>query len=301
MSLIKTDIPAVPLFARGKVRDIYDLGNNLLIVATDRISAFDWVMPTPIPGRGKILTSISAFWFKMFESVVPNHLISTRLSDFPDIVLPYRDQLEGRSMLVRKAERIDIECVARGYLVGSGYKDYLQQRPGADGLINLHGNRIPAGLKLAEKLPEAIFTPATKEESGHDRNISIDEMVSLVGKKLTSELRDITLEIYSAAAAYAIEKGIIIADTKFEFGFIDGKLALIDEILSPDSSRFWPVSSYAVGTNPPSYDKQQLRDWLETSGWDKNSPPPELTPDIVNKTLEIYREAHRLLVGCEID
>ncbi len=301
MSLIKTGIPVIPLLNRGKVRDIYDLGENLLIVATDRISAFDWVLPTPIPGKGKILTSMSAFWFAKYESMIPNHLLTTRFADFPENLKPYREQLEGRSMLVRKAKRIDIECVARGYLVGSGYKDYLALRPNADGFLNLHDNLLPAGLKLAERLPEPIFTPATKEESGHDRNIGYSEMVGMVGEELAIRMKKITLDIFSAAANYALGKGIIIADTKFEFGLLGEKLILIDEILSPDSSRFWPLSSYKAGSNPPSYDKQLVRDWLEQTGWDKQSPPPELPAEIVNKTVEIYREAHRRLVGRDID
>jgi len=301
MNLVKTDIPAIPLLNRGKVRDIYDLGENLLIIATDRISAFDWILPTPIPGKGKILTSMSAFWFKKFENMVPNHLISTCFADFPEILRPFREQVEGRSMLVRKAKRIDVECVARGYLVGSGYKDYIELQPGPDGFVNLHGNPLPAGLKLAERLPQPIFTPATKEESGHDRNIGYSEMAGLVGSELAFRLRKITLDIYSAASEYALSKGIIIADTKFEFGLLGDELILIDEILSPDSSRFWPLSSYKVGSNPPSYDKQLVRDWLEQSGWDKQSPPPGLPDEIVGETLKIYREAHRLLVGKEID
>ncbi|OQX90599.1 MAG: phosphoribosylaminoimidazolesuccinocarboxamide synthase [candidate division Zixibacteria bacterium 4484_95] len=300
MSLMQSDLRDIPLLLRGKVRDVYDLGDKLLIIATDRISAFDWVLPNGIPGKGKILTSISIFWFNYTRDIIENHLLTVDVDSYPPQLKPYRDQLEGRSMLVRKAKRIDIECVARGYIIGSGYKDYIKQKPG-NGKINLHGNILPMGLKLADKLPCPIFTPATKEKSGHDINISLEEMARMVGKELTLKLKDISLAVYTKAAEYALKRGIIIADTKFEFGFDGERLILIDEILSPDSSRFWPLTSYKPGVNPESFDKQYVRDWLENTDWDKNSPPPEMPQEIIDKTLEKYKEAHRLLVGKDID
>jgi phosphoribosylaminoimidazole-succinocarboxamide synthase len=300
MSLLQTDIKGIPLFGRGKVRDIYDLGDKLLFVATDRVSAFDYVLPSAIPDKGKILTSMSVFWFDFTKDIVPNHLFTADFNAFPSELKPYRDQLEGRSLIVKKAERIDIECVARGYLVGSGYKDYLKQQP-QNGQVNLHGYSLPTGIQLAEKLPQPIFTPATKEENGHDINISYEKMAELIGDDLAFELRKLTLAIYTKAAEHALTKGIIIADTKFEFGILNDKVILIDEILSPDSSRFWPVTTYKPGQNPESFDKQFIRDWLETCGWDKNSPPPQLPQEIIAKTVSKYKEAHRLLVGKDID
>jgi phosphoribosylaminoimidazole-succinocarboxamide synthase len=300
MSLLNTNLPGIPFYRRGKVRDIYTLDDQLLIVATDRISAFDWVLPSAIPDKGKILTSMSVFWFDFTKEIVPNHLITADFARFPEKLKPFSEQLEGRSMLVKKASRIDIECVARGYLVGSGYKDYLGHQP-LDGLVNLHGNKLPAGLKLAEKLSLPIFTPATKEESGHDINIDNERMAALVGKELTEKLRDLTLAIYARAADYALTKGIIIADTKFEFGILNDRIILIDEILSPDSSRFWPKTVYKVGRSPESFDKQFIRDWLDSCGWDKNSPPPQLPQEIIDQTILKYKEAHRLLVGKDID
>ncbi|HBZ00033.1 MAG TPA: phosphoribosylaminoimidazolesuccinocarboxamide synthase, partial [candidate division Zixibacteria bacterium] len=249
-AVLKTDIKEFPLLARGKVRDIYDLGDKLLIVATDRISAFDYILPTPIPGKGIILNSISLFWFSFTSGIIPNHLYLSDINSYPQSLQKYSAQLAGRSMIVRKALRIDIECVARGYLVGSGYKDYqnlLKANPNATS-VDLYGNIIPANLRMADKLPRPIFTPATKEESGHDQNISFDQMATVVGYEVAARLRDTTLDIYSQANEYANKRGIIIADTKFEFGFIDGQLSLIDEILSPDSSRFWPIDSYAPGS-----------------------------------------------------
>lgn len=300
MSLLNTNLPGIPFYRRGKVRDIYTLDDQLLIVATDRISAFDWVLPSAIPDKGKILTSMSVFWFDFTKEIVPNHLITADFARFPEKLKPFSEQLEGRSMLVKKASRIDIECVARGYLVGSGYKDYLGHQP-LDGLVNLHGNKLPAGLKLAEKLSLPIFTPATKEESGHDINIDNERMAALVGKELAGRLRDLTLAIYTRAADYALTKGIIIADTKFEFGILNDRIILIDEILSPDSSRFWPKTVYKVGRSPESFDKQFIRDWLDSCGWDKNSPPPQLPQEIIDQTILKYKEAHRLLVGKDID
>jgi phosphoribosylaminoimidazole-succinocarboxamide synthase len=301
-AVLTTNIREFPLFARGKVRDVYDLGDRLLIVATDRISAFDYVLPDPIPGKGVILTSMSLFWFSFVKDVIANHLLASDIDDYPVQLRRYRGRLEGRSMIVKKARRIDIECVARGYLVGSGHKDYaeiLKANPLA-GSINLYGNELPTDLRLADKLPSPIFTPAIKVESGHDMNISFARMADMVGRELAERLRDLTLAVYAKANSYANMRGIIIADTKFEFGFIDDDLTLIDEILSPDSSRFWPMDSYKPGTNPPSFDKQFMRDWLEKSGWDKNSPPPHLPRDITEKTLEKYRQAHRILVGKDL-
>jgi phosphoribosylaminoimidazole-succinocarboxamide synthase len=297
---MQTDLGDIKLANRGKVRDIYDLGENLLFVATDRISAFDWVLPNGIPGRGKILTSMSVFWFGFTRGIVGNHLVTADFSEFPEQLKPYRDQLDGRSMIVRKAKRIDIECIARGYIIGSGYKDYKNTKP-ENGKINLHDNLLPTGLRLADKLPEPIFTPSTKADSGHDINISISQMADMIGKDLTDKLKELTISVYAKAADYALTKGIIIADTKFEFGWLDDKLILIDEILSPDSSRFWPAETYQPGKNPESYDKQFVRDYLSTCDWDKNSPPPELPDYIVSKTLEKYREAHHKLTGRDSD
>lgn len=301
-SVLKTDIKEYPLLARGKVRDVYDLGDLLLIVATDRISAFDWVLPTAIPGKGAILNSMSLFWFNFVKDIIPNHLLTSDVASYPQALHKYKDDLEKRSMLVRKAKRIDIECIARGYLVGSGFKDYkaiLKTNP-SSATVDLYDNSLPTNLKLADKLPQPIFTPSTKEESGHDQNISFKRMIEIVGEEVAIQLREATLGVYTKANDYAVSRGIIIADTKFEFGFIDDKLSLIDEILSPDSSRFWPVSSYAPGSNPPSFDKQYLRDWLESVGWDKNSPPPELPTEVIENTLAKYKQAHKTLVGHDI-
>jgi phosphoribosylaminoimidazole-succinocarboxamide synthase len=298
-AVLNTNIKEFPLLARGKVRDVYDLGDKLLIVATDRISAFDHVLPTPIPGKGIILNSMSLFWFSFVKDIIPNHVLYNDIASYPAELKKYEGELRGRSMIVRKARRIDIECVARGYLVGSGFKDYsgaVKSNPGAKS-INLYGNKLAANLRLADKLPQPIFTPATKEDTGHDQNISYERMAQIVGGDLAAQLRGATLAIYSKANSYANTRDIIIADTKFEFGFIDGVLSLIDEILSPDSSRFWPMILYIPGTNPPSFDKQFIRDWLESAGWDKNSPPPELPQDVVDKTLGKYMQAHKILTG----
>ncbi len=299
MTLMQTDLGDIKLANRGKVRDIYDLDDKLLFIATDRISAFDWVLPNPIPGRGMILTSMSVFWFDYLKGIADNHMVTADVNEYPDELKKYRDQLEGRSMIVKKAKRIDIECIARGYIIGSGYKDY-KKLESSNGKVNLHGNLLPDDLKLADKLPEPIFTPSTKAESGHDENISISQMEDIVGKELTETLSNMTIDLYSKAANYALTKGIIIADTKFEFGYIDDKIVIIDEILSPDSSRFWPADTYEPGKNPPSYDKQFVRDYLSTVDWDKNSEPPALPNDIINKTLEKYKEAHRKLTGRDI-
>lgn len=288
-ALISTEIPDIPLHARGKVRDVYDLGDRLLIVATDRISAFDCVMPNGIPGKGKILTEMSLFWFDFVRDVVPNHLISSQIDDFPGILAPFRDQLEGRSMLVKKAARIDVECIVRGYLSGSGWSEY--KKTGA-----VCGIGLPAGLKESGKLPENIFTPSTKEASGHDINVSFDVIVGMTGKKQADEIRGLSLAVYEKARVYAETKGIIIADTKFEFGVVDGQTILIDEILSPDSSRFWPANDYEPGRSQRSFDKQFVRDYLSGLDWDKTPPAPRLPDEIVEKTLEKYREARDLLL-----
>jgi phosphoribosylaminoimidazole-succinocarboxamide synthase len=301
-AVLSTDIREFPLMTKGKVRDVYDLGDSLLFVATDRISAYDWVLPNGIPGKGKILNSMSLFWFEYTRELFPNHLLTGEFASFPEDLRRY-EFLDGRSMIVRKAERIDIECVARGYLIGSGYRDYKKalEDSGSNGSVDLYGNELPSDLVLASKLPRPIFTPATKEEDGHDMNISIAETAKKVGEELTGKLKEATISIYSKAFEYALPRGIIIADTKFEFGSIDGELTLIDEILSPDSSRFWPVDSYKPGLNPSSFDKQFIRDWLDGTGWDKNSTPPAMPDEIVEKTLEKYRQAHKIIVGRDID
>lgn len=275
---------------RGKVRDVYDLGGQLLIVATDRISAFDAVMPNGIPEKGKILTAISLFWFAKFAGKFENHLISADVGEYPKDVQKYRDQLEGRSMLVKKAEVVPIECVARGYIAGSGWKEY-------QGTQMVCGNKLPAGLKQCQQLPEPIFTPATKEESGHDINIGFEETVQRVGQKVAAEMREKTLSLYGLAAEYARERGVIIADTKFEFGKVGNKLILIDEVLTPDSSRFWPLKEYSPGRDQASFDKQFVRNYLETVKWDKNPPAPMLPKDVVEGTRQKYAEAYRMLTG----
>jgi phosphoribosylaminoimidazole-succinocarboxamide synthase len=285
--VFRTAVPGVPR-REGKVRDVYDLGDRLVIVATDRVSAFDWVMPTPIPGKGELLTKLSLFWFDFLG--VPNHLLSTDVADLPEPFAPFREQLAGRMMIVRKTAVVPFECVARGYLLGSGWKEYQ-----ATGTVC--GVRLPTGLPLAAKLPEPLFTPATKAEEGHDENVSFEVMATAVGVELATELRDRTLDVYRRAAGYAETKGIILADTKLEWGRLPtGEIILIDEVLTPDSSRFWPAESYTPGASPPSFDKQYLRDLLETSDWDKASPPPPLPPDVVAKTAEKYAEAVKRLI-----
>jgi len=288
-ALLDTSLP-LPLARRGKVRDVYDLGEAFLFVATDRLSAFDVVLSPGIPDKGKILNQISNFWFEQFEDV-ENHLLETRFEHFPAEVRAH-PELRGRSVIVRKCSVIPIECVARGYLVGSGLKEYQQSG-------TVCGIRLEPGLKTASKLREPIFTPATKAETGHDQNIAFERMSEIVGSDLAAQLRDLTLKIYSGAADYAKSRGMIIADTKFEFGLYEGRVLWIDEALTPDSSRFWPADQYAVGKNPPSFDKQFVRDWLESTGWDKNPPAPELPADVVAKTREKYIAAYRQLTGRE--
>ena len=287
--LTRSDVPGYPV-KRGKVRDVYDVGGSLLIVATDRVSAFDWVLPTPIPGKGRILTEMSLFWFNLLAR--PTHFLSVDPVDFPRAFRT--PELIGRSMLVRKAEVFPVECVARGYLAGSGWKEYRASR-------TVCGVSLPAGLRECEKLPQAIFTPATKAESGHDENIDFGRLIDIVGMTQAEELREQTLEIYRRAADHARQRGIIIADTKFEFGKLpNGRVVQVDEALTPDSSRFWPVEGYEAGKSQPSLDKQGVRDWLEASDWDKSSPPPELPPEVVRRTAEGYRRALEMLAGEEI-
>jgi phosphoribosylaminoimidazole-succinocarboxamide synthase len=287
--LTTIDLP-LPRFGSGKVRETFDLSDRLLMVATDRISAFDVVLPDGIPAKGEILTRLSAFWFHLTSSLVPNHFISLDPADFPAEVQAQRDRLAGRAMIVRKAQRIDFECVARGYLAGSGWKDY--QETGA-----VSGIALPAGLRLADRLPEPIFTPATKAASGHDQNCTFADVAGAVGTEIAAALRDASLALYRFAADLAIDRGIIIADTKFEFGLLDGRLIVIDEMLTPDSSRFWAAGEYAPGMSPPSFDKQFVRDWLESSGWNKASPAPHLPVEVIAGTASRYQEAYEWLTG----
>ena len=283
--LLKTSFPTLTKAGAGKVRDIYTIGSNLLIVATDRISAFDVIMPNPIPGKGMILTRMSAFWFDKMKDLLPNHLLSTDASEFPEECAPYREALQNRSMLVKKAKPLPVECIVRGYISGSGWKDYLRDQ-------TVSGIRLPAGLKESSRLPEPIFTPSTKAPDGeHDLAISKAEVENLIGKELTQQVMEKSLAIYGRAAAIAERSGIIIADTKMEFGIYDGELMLIDELLTPDSSRFWPLDAYEPGRSQSSFDKQFLRDYLLSIAWDQKPPAPELPDHIIAKTAEKYREA----------
>jgi len=289
----QTDFPGLKLRGRGKVRDIYEIGaDRLLIVATDRLSAFDVVLPTPIPDKGRVLTQLSLFWFEKLKDVVPHHVISAK--NFSGELAPYVAALEGRAMLVRRTEPVPIECVGRGYISGSGFKDY--QKTGA-----ICGIPLPAGLRESDRLPEPIFTPSTKATTGHDENISFEETVARVGKPLAEKLRGTSLEIYRRAAEYAAARGIITADTKFEFGLLGDELIWIDEALTPDSSRFWPVDQYAPGKPQPSFDKQFVRDYLEQIGWNKQPPAPALPPDVVAATRAKYRDAYQRITGHELD
>jgi phosphoribosylaminoimidazole-succinocarboxamide synthase len=288
----QTDFPGLKLRGRGKVRDIYDLGDKLLIVATDRLSAFDVVLPTPIPDKGKVLTQLSLFWFEKLAHIVPHHLIATR--NFTGELAPYAAALEGRAMLCRRTEPVPIECVVRGYISGSGWKDY--QKSGA-----ICGISLPQGLRESDKLPEPIFTPSTKAVTGHDENISFEQTVEVVGQPLAEKLRDTSLAIYKQARDYAAERGIIIADTKFEFGLLDGELIWIDEALTPDSSRFWPADQYSPGKAQPSFDKQYVRDYLERIGWNKQPPGPALPDDVVAGTREKYRDSYQRITGHALD
>ena len=290
----ETNLTNLDLANRGKVRDLYDLGEQLLIISTDRISAFDVVLPNGIPYKGQILTGLSEFWFDYTKSIVDNHIITTDVSQYPDALQADAEVLKGRSMLVRKANRIDIECVVRGYIAGSAWSEYQ-----ADGTVC--GEKLPAGLTESERLPELIFTPATKAEQGeHDENISIAEMEKEIGKELSEKIIQTSFALFEAASEHAEKSGIILCDTKFEFGQIDGQLILIDEVFTPDSSRFWPKDEYKPGSSPPSFDKQYVRDYLSDVGWNKEPPAPELPAEVISQTSEKYLEAYRLIVGREL-
>jgi phosphoribosylaminoimidazole-succinocarboxamide synthase len=291
--LLETSLDGLTLHRRGKVRDVYEVGDALLIVATDRISAFDYVLGSGIPDKGKVLTQLSGFWFGRISGLVPHHLLSMDVNTFPESARRHASVLRGRSMLVRRTEPIPVECVARGYLSGSGWKEYLKSG-------TVCGIRLPAGLRESERLPEPIFTPATKEESGHDINISEEDAGRLIGADLIGRLKELTLEIYRRGVAHAESKGIIIADTKFEFGLMGEELLLIDEVLTPDSSRFWPRDEYAPGHGQPSFDKQFVRDYLEEIRWNKQPPVPSLPDEVIARTREKYTEAFRLLTGGEL-
>lgn len=293
-AVYQTNFPDLSLTRRGKVRDVYDLGEQLLIVATDRISAFDVIMNEAVPGKGRILTQLSTFWFEKTQHIVPNHLLATTVDDFPASTHPYREWLEGRSMLTKKAQPLAIECVVRGYLAGSGWKEYTQSQ-------TVCGIALPAGLVESSKLPEPIFTPATKAEEGHDENISFEQASDIVGQETAEAVRSLSIALYSFAAEYALSRGIILADTKFEFGHLpDGSLILIDEALTPDSSRYWLAEEYAPGKAQMNFDKQVLRDWLEAQPWNKQAPPPTLPQSIIEATLAKYREAlERLIMSDE--
>jgi phosphoribosylaminoimidazole-succinocarboxamide synthase len=288
----QTNFPELKLRGRGKVRDIYEVGDKLLIVATDRLSAFDVVLPTPIPDKGKVLTQLSLFWFEKLAGLIPNHIISAK--NFGGELAPYATALEGRAMLVRKTDPAPIECVVRGYISGSGWKDY--QKTGA-----ICGIKLPAGMRESDRLPEPIFTPSTKATTGHDENISVDQTVETVGRPLAEKLRDTSLAIYHSAVEHAASRGIIIADTKFEFGMVGDELIWIDEALTPDSSRFWPADEYVPGRTQPSFDKQYVRDYLEKIGWNKQAPGPALPSDVVAATQGKYREAYQRITGHELD
>lgn len=291
----QTNFPTLKLKTRGKVRDIYDLGEHLLLVATDRLSAFDVILPQGIPHKGRVLTQISAFWFQQMSDIIPHHVVSANADDYPAACGPYRDQLEGRSMLVQKAQPLPIECVVRGYLAGSAWSEY--QSTGA-----ICGIKLPDGLVESSKLEQPIFTPATKAEMGrHDENIPFDRVAALVGRERAEQLRHISIAIYRRAQALAENKGIIIADTKMEFGLKDGKLMLIDELLTPDSSRFWPMASYKPGSSQPSFDKQFVRDYLISIEWNKQPPAPDLPDDVMQTTSQKYLEAYERLTGSKLD
>lgn len=292
MDLLECDLPGVKKLRSGKVREVFDLGDSLLFVATDRISAFDCILPTAIPHKGEVLTQISAYWFEVLD-FVPNHFITANFAAFPQVLHPFEKQLAGRSMIVRKAQPLPVECVARGYLAGSAWKEYQ-----AGGVVG--GHELPPGLLQSSRLPETLFTPATKAESGHDENITWKQCRALLGDELADDVRTRTIELYEHGRARAARAGIIVADTKFEFGMTGDGLLLIDECLTPDSSRFWPQDSCEPGKNPPSYDKQFVRDYLETLEWDKTPPAPSLPHDIIEKTSQKYIEAYEKLTGCKM-
>jgi len=289
-AILETDFPGVARHGRGKVRDVYRIDGRLLIVATDRISAFDYILPTGIPDKGKVLTQLSIFWFDFLRELTPTHFLTARVEDYPEPLRRFRDQLEGRSMLVKRANMVEIECVARGYISGSGWKEY-------SGHGTVCGIKLPAGLKESDRLPEPLFTPATKAQSGHDENVSFERVCELVGESLAARLRDLTLNIYAHAARYAETRGIIIADTKFEFGFAGDELVLGDEVLTPDSSRFWPADTYKPGGPQFSFDKQFVRDYLESIRWNKQPPASALPEEVAARTGEKYRQAYRVLTG----
>jgi phosphoribosylaminoimidazole-succinocarboxamide synthase len=291
--ILETDLAGVPKVARGKVRDVYAAGDRLLIVATDRISAFDYILATGIPNKGRILTQLSVFWFDFLKDVTPTHFLTADVDEYPEELRAFRDQLEGRSMLVKRARMMDVECVVRGYLSGYGWKEYR-----ASGTVC--GIPLPPGLKESDRLPEPIFTPSTKAQTGHDENISFDRVVSMVGGETAERLRSVSLAVYAKAAAYAETRGVIIADTKFEFGVVDGVLVLADEVLTPDSSRFWPKDTYRPGGPQPSYDKQYVRDYLESIHWNKQPPAPALPPEVAARTSEKYLERYRALTGRDL-
>lgn len=293
--VLKTDIKEYPLLVRGKVRDVYDLDDKLLFIASDRISAFDVVMPNGIPGKGKVLTSMSLFWFDFLSDVVENHLVSANVDEYPEVLHQYSDVLEGRSMIVTKAERVDCECIVRGYISGSMWKELKKERE--HGSNTVHGFDFPLDIQESGKLPEAIFTPSTKNDNGHDENISYNQLIDLIGEETAKLCKEKSLAVYTKAADYALTKGIIIADTKFEFGFKDGRFILIDEVLSPDSSRFWPVDKYEVGRGQDSFDKQPIRDYLDKLDWNKKPPAPELPDEVVNASAKLYAEVEKLLTG----
>ncbi len=293
-AITEINIPGLKKFKSGKVREVYDLGDQYLFIASDRISAFDVVMPDGIPNKGQVLNIISKFWFDRTNDLVKNHMISTNINDFPDELTPYKEMLKGRSMLVKKAELLPVECIVRGYLIGSGWKEYKQSQ-------TIGGMPLRAGYEMAGKLDEPIFTPSTKADEGHDENISIDEMNGIVGLELGNKLEQISIELYKTAADFALTKGIIIADTKFEFGMINNELILIDEVLTPDSSRFWPENTYQPGSSPMSFDKQFVRDYLETLDWDKTPPGPNLPSEILLKSRDKYLEAYKLLTGSDLE
>ena len=286
------ELPGIKKMRSGKVREVFDLGDTLLFVVTDRLSAFDVILPDPIPDKGAVLNQLSAFWFKHFDKI-DNHFITADFDKFPEQLQKFREQLAGRSMIVKKTKPLTVECVVRGYLAGSGWKEYQKSQ-------SVCGIKLPAGLQLASQLPEPIFTPSTKAEEGHDENIDMKECQRLLGDEIAERVKDLSLQIYSAGRDHAAKQGIIVADTKFEFGTLGDKLLLIDECLTPDSSRFWPADQYAVGQSPPSFDKQFVRDYLETLDWDKTPPAPRLPQDVIEKTSAKYREAYRSLTGDEI-
>jgi phosphoribosylaminoimidazole-succinocarboxamide synthase len=291
-SIASLDLPGIKKLRSGKVREVFDLGDTLLFVVTDRLSAFDVILPDPIPSKGAVLNQLSAFWFKRFGTI-DNHFITADFGQFPAELQPFRDQLIGRSMIVKKTQPLAVECVVRGYLAGSGWSEYQKTQ-------SVCGIKLPAGLQLASQLPEPIFTPSTKAEEGHDENIDLAECARILGDEMANRVKDLSLKIYSEGRAHAAGRGIIVADTKFEFGTIDGKLLLIDECLTPDSSRFWPADQYVVGQSPPSFDKQFVRDYLETLDWDKTPPGPRLPADIIEKTSAKYREAFEKMTGVEL-